>query len=177
MEGVTLGSMVAGAVVLLVAVVTGLMKFATWKGGVDEHRKEINGTLRDFMAEIRDDIKTILGRLPSPSIVGGSPLRLTELGEKISRALDLSAWASRTAADLRGAVRDKSAYEVQEFCFNYVREFEPDGEQDEKIKECAFENGIDIRSVLDVLAVELRDELLDDQDPPEEESEAIKHAS
>ena len=167
MGEVALGPMVAGAAVLLVAVVTGLMKFATWKGGVDEHRKEINGTLRGFMAEIRDDIKTILGRLPSPSVAGDSPLRLPELGERISRTLKLSDWADRTAAEIREQVRDKSAYEIQEFCFNYVRSFKPDEKQDAAIKDCAFDNGIDIQGVLDVFAVELRDRLLGDIEPPE----------
>ena len=165
--GVTLGHMLAAGAVHLAAVVTGLMKFATWKGGVDQHRNEINSTLRDFMAEIRDDIKTILGRLPSPSVAGGSPLRLTDLGRQISRTLELSEWADRTAAQLRDEAINKSAYEIQEFCFRYVREFTPDAEQDAKIKDCAFENGIDVASVLDVLAVELRDRLLGgDEEPP-----------
>ena len=165
--GISLGPIVAGAVVLLIAIVTGLMKFATWKGGVDQQNKEINNTLRDFMAEIRDDIKTILGRLPSPSVTGGSPLRLTKLGEEISRTLEISEWANITAEELRDHIADKSAYEIQEFCFNYVRKFTPDAEQDAKIKDCAFENGIDIQGVLDVLAVELRDRLLGDREPPD----------
>ena len=164
MGGIALGSLVAGGAVLLIA---GLMKFATWKGGVDEHRNEINRTLRDLMAEIRDDIKTILGRLPSPSVAVGSPRRLTELGKEISRTLGLSSWADRAAADLREQVGGKSAYEIQESCFEYVRSLSPDEAQDAAIKDCAFENGIEVRDVLDVLAVELRDRLLSDSKAPD----------
>ena len=85
-----------------------------------------------------------------------------------SERLELSSWASQEAARFREYMPGKSAYDIQEFCFDYVRnEFKPDAEQQAAIKECALENGIDTQSVLDVLAVELRDALLGDRAPPE----------
>ena len=167
MGGITVGSMVAGTVVLLVAGSTALFKFGTWKGGVDEHREEIHRTLREFMAEIRDDMKTIIGRVPSASLTGGSPLRLTKLGDEISRTLDVSSWADRTGLELREQVSGKNDYEIQEWCFDFVRSLTPDDKQEAAIKDCAFEHGIDIQGVLDVFAVEMRGRLLTNQDSPE----------
>ena len=52
-------------------------------------------------------------------------------------------------------------YDIQEFCRSYVRdEFRPPPELEVKIKECAYQNALDRQSVLDVLMVELRDQLL-----------------
>ena len=51
--------------------------------------------------------------------------------------------------------------DIQEFCRGYVRdEFRPAPELEAQIKECAYEFALDHQSVLDVLAVELRDQLL-----------------
>ena len=44
---------IVGAIGLIFAI-------GQWVGGVNEHRKTINQTLSDFMAEIRTDIKDIL---------------------------------------------------------------------------------------------------------------------
>ena len=45
-------------------------------------------TLKEFMAEIRADIKKIFERLPERGVVAGSPLRLTEKGEKMADLVD-----------------------------------------------------------------------------------------
>lgn len=143
---------------------TAIVGFAVWVGRMTEFKS----TTKDFVKEIRDKLDEIFERLPPRPVSTSSPLRLTKLGEEISRTLNLSSWADRTAADLRDRIDDKSAYEIQEFCFSYMRdEFKPDPEQDAQIKDCAFENGIDIQGVLDVLAIELRDRLLGDKEPPE----------
>ena len=153
----------AAAVVGIAAM---LVKIGAWKGRMDEHRD----TASSFMEEIRADIKRILGRL-SPALEGSSPIRLTDLGRRVSEKLELSSWASQEAARFREYTAGKSAYDIQEFCFDYVRnEFKPDTDQEAAIKECAFQNGIDTQSVLDVLAVELRDVLLGDKEPPEHRS-------
>lgn len=149
----------AGAVVGLAVV---LLKVGAWKGRMDEHRD----TVVAFMTEIRADIKKVLGLL-SPTIDAQSPMRLNDLGRKITEAVDAPAWAKRTAADLRERVEGKSPYDIQQFCFDYVNnEFRPDAEQDAVIKDCAFKNGVPVSGVLDVLAIELRDVLLEDQAPP-----------
>ena len=57
-----------------------LFAFGQWKGRVDSDRALFKG----LMAEIRNDIKEILRRLPSPTVAANSPLRLVDLGKSIS---------------------------------------------------------------------------------------------
>lgn len=52
----------------------------TWKGKVDSDR----ASFKEFMREVRDDIKEILGRLPSPTVTDASPLPLTACGRPAS---------------------------------------------------------------------------------------------
>ncbi len=151
------------------AVVIGIIfAIGQWKGKVDSDRDSFKRTLDAFMSEIRADIKRIFERLPpAPTVAGASPLRLTELGRKISDRLDASAIADSLAPDLRERIADMQPYEIQEFCFSYLRrEYEPPDRVRSLILECAFDNGIDREQVLDVIAIELRDRLL--PNPPDE---------
>ena len=64
--------------------------------------------------------------------------------------------------------RDRDPCTIQEACFKYVAdEFQPDADMEAKIRLCAFENGIDRDQVVRVLAVELRDQLLEGYLPEE----------
>ncbi len=152
-------------VAAVVAVGVALVKIGAWKGGVDEHKS----TVVRFMERVEDKLDKIFDRVRTAQPLDtGSPLRLNELGEKISGTLDAAAWARREAGDLRPRVATKSPYDIQQFCFQYVSdEFKPDKEFDAAIKDCAFRHGASVGGVLDVLAIELRDILLGDQDPPE----------
>ena len=56
-------------------------------------------------------------------------------------------------------------YRIPQFCRGYVQDgtnegWVPDNEMAAKLGACAFEHGLDMEKVLDVLAIELRDELL-----------------
>ena len=129
-----------------------------WIGKVNSDR----ASFKDFMKEIRKDIKIILGRLPPRPVTGSSPLRLTDLGESISQTLEARHWAVRTAEELQGRIQGMQPYEIQDFCSTYIKnEFTPDALQKARIKECAYEHGIESTSVLEVLMVELRDKLLE----------------
>lgn len=146
----------ANPIFLLVAAST-LIGIGVWIGKVNEHRS----TVHAFMVEIREDIKRILGRLPSATVMGQSPLQLTKLGQSISEALDAPRWAEETARMLAVRAKGKSPFDIQDFCMKYVHhEFHPPAALEAKIKSCAYDNGIDTRQVLDVLAIELRDKLL-----------------
>ena len=151
--------------VYLGAIITGIVAFVSlvfacgnWYGRVNSDRK----SFKDFMAEVRDDIKEILKRLPPVVTTKSSPIRLTELGKSISNELEALTWAKQTATLLQNRVVGKHPYEIQNFCFDYVAKESvlPEG-MNEKIKSCAYENGITTEQVLEVLAVELRDELLE----------------
>ena len=151
-------------VITVIAVVTIIVKLAMWAEKVNQTRTDFDSqkkTLGEFMAEIRDDIKNILTRLPPVAVAGGSPLQLTDLGRSISDGLKAAEWAVRTAPTMRHRIEGKEPYEIQDICFAYIAdEFKPTGEQEAQIKACAYENGIETKQVLDVLAVELRDRLL-----------------
>lgn len=140
----------------LVALVFGIGR---WVGNVNSDRK----SFKEFMNEVRDDIKKILDRLPPPlPVTAGSPLTLTDLGRQISQRLSAGALADDLVPVLRERTKGKDPYEIQELCFAYVRDgYEPPQELEVLIRRCAYENALKREQVLDVLAaVELRDRLL-----------------
>ncbi len=119
--------------------------------------------VREDIEKIREDIKKIFGRLPLPpaAMVSESSLKLTELGQKISATLDAKTWAKARAEDLIAKTRDKDAFEIQSMAFEYARNFASPLDMDKKIRDCAFQNGMEDFSVIhDVLGIELRDYLL-----------------
>ena len=145
-------------VLVAIAAVTAAGKLIFWMGEVNADRKGIN----EFMKEIRDDIKKILKRLPAATIKSSSPLQLTEMGRSISDDLDVRDWVQRIAPSLTERVKGKRPFEIQNFCFDYVKdEFEPSAAQLLRLQESAYDNSIDLDGVLDVLAIELRDRLLE----------------
>ncbi len=144
--------------VAVIALGTVLFVTGRWVGSVNEHRNIV----KDTLAEIREDVKNILKRIPPSTVASESPLRLTDFGQDISEQLDAKTWARRTAAQLRNEVEGKQDFEVQEFCFDYVgTQFKPDDEQGRKVGKIAYEHGIDREQVLKVLTIELRDALLE----------------
>ena len=123
---------------------------------VDEHRR----TVTSFMKEIRDKVDRIFERLPPMSAMGGSPLRLTDFGERISKWLEAEAWAADLAPRLRGRVEGKAPFEVDRFSREYVRGDEIGPEWARRVAACAYEFGVDESGVFEVLRIVLRDELL-----------------
>ena len=115
---------------------------------------------RGIIEEVRAGIKEILGRLPPSSVARGGPRPLTDLGRSISETLAARAWAEKAASALADRAQGKRPYEIQELCFDYVKEeFNPAAELEARIGMCAYENSIDRGEVLKVLAIELRDVL------------------
>ena len=122
---------------------------------------EVKG-VRDDIKEVNGGVKEILMRLPSESSGHSSPLRLTGQGRSMSRDLKARDWAETKTAEFADRLRGKQPFEVHEFSLKYVREeFRPDAEWDARIGACAYENGMTRDKVLDVLALELRDALLE----------------
>ena len=151
---------------LLSVVIGATWKAASWKTKVDSDRSDFKSRLDSFVAEIRTDIKRIFERLPAPqTVAGASPLRLTELGQRISTRLNAGAIADELVPILRERTEGKAPYEIQEMCFKYIRdEYEPPPETQALILQCAFDDGVAKDGVLDVIAIELRDRLLSPSD-------------
>lgn len=129
-----------------------------WAGRIQEHKSGV----ADYIKEIREDIKKVLGRLPNDPVIGtGSPIRLTELGNTISAEVRGKEWAEEKSDSLVDDCRDLRAYEIQEKCFAYAKR--PDVLDDEmqgRVLNSAYKHGQGRDSVLNVLAVELRDNIL-----------------
>ena len=146
---------IPSAVVALLAVAALIFKAGAWVSSVNSDRE----WFREFMNEIRADVKSILSRLPPSPVSGDSPLRLTEFGEKLAEWLDAEQWASGVAPSLEPTLRGAPPFKVDERAQEYVHEElgEPYGT---RVAECAYEFGTTRDGVLEVLRVVLRDELL-----------------
>ena len=143
-----------------------------WRADVDTDRD----AFKTFMSSIRQEIDKIhshidkihsriddiFGKLGGPATLkNASPTMLTELGQSISETLGASDWAEDLAPRLLKRVADADAYDIQVFAFQYVEdEFTPTPWMEATIKQCAYENGLRRKQVINVLAIELRDQLL-----------------
>ncbi|MCZ0942268.1 MAG: hypothetical protein OXJ53_04350 [Gammaproteobacteria bacterium] len=158
MEAMVFVPLVSGAVILLIALVKVLWEAASWYGSVNADRYNF----KEFMQEVRGDIKEILLKLSKPVAERGSPIRLTDLGKKVSDEVGAKEIAKGLLGDMLPEVRDKSAYDIQEYCFSHLNECDLSlsEEQIAEIKQCAFDNGIETLSVRRVIAIELRDMIL-----------------
>lgn len=159
-------------VTALLAAIGLIFTIGTWVGGVNSDRKsfkEFMNKIQNEINKIQDNIEKILVRLPPPTTIAcSSPLALTSLGQHVSQELDARGWAERTAPTLADRAKGQDPYTIQEACFKYIAdEFQPDADMEAKIRSCAFENGIDRDQVVRVLAVELRDQLLEGYLPEE----------
>ena len=145
------------AVIAIIAVATVLIKFGVWVGAVNTDRS----SFREFMKEIRERLDTILLRLPPPVVQGTSPMKLTEYGESISRAIEAGALAHELAPSLIESMKGKTSYEIQEACFEHTRDRSNlPADKRVMLENYAFDNGLDLQEVLKVVAIELRDVIL-----------------
>ncbi len=152
-------------IVVGLAVAGGLVQIGRWIGSVNTDResfKKFTEAVQKDVRELRRDIKTLLRWQSSPTVASDSPLRLTEIGEKVSSALNMPDMAERLIPYLKTKVAGMSPYDIQEFCFDYIRdEYQPSLEDEERIKQCAYDNGLDRDDITDALAIILRDKLLE----------------
>ena len=143
---------------LALAALVGLV-FAVgrWVGEVNSDRK----SFKEFMAEVRKDIREILDRLPSRVASNVSPIRLTELGKRVAEAINARQLAGEVAQSLLPQTEGKRPHEIARICSDYVNDtFQPSAEQLDRFEAVAYLEGITLSEVSQVIAVELRDHLL-----------------
>ena len=134
-----------------------VFKVGQWVGAVNTDRTDLKAAVE----QIREDIKKLLLWLPSKTLDTDSPLKINDLGKTVSDEIDVPAIIRPIAATLRARMLGKLPYDIQELCFDFIRdEYKPANEVENAIKRCAYDHGIDRAEVLDVLAIELRDQLL-----------------
>ncbi len=150
--------------IAVILAVGGLVfKLGRWVESIDKVR-ELTEELSKDVKKIGEQILEIFKRLPPPvPVAGESPLHLTDFGEEISEYINATEWAEQIAPKLREKVEGKSKYEIQELCFSYVQGVDLDQthEQFTNVHSCAFDKGIEVKAVLKVLGVELRDKLFE----------------
>ena len=150
--------LITALLIVIIAIFVALFAAGKWFDKVEKHMASVNSSLE----EIRADIKNIFRRLGSGQVVdSNSPIRLTELGQKISAELWIRDWARQTADGLLTEAKGKKEFEIYDICTQYVNdEFQPNDEQKKKIREVSYNHAIEPKKVMTIFKVELRDELL-----------------
>ena len=132
-----------------------------WKGRVDTLLKKIGEDLERIGKELADLRGIVFSRFGSPMVISKSPLRLSELGKTVSEKITAQAWVEKVEDALNEEVKGKDAYEIQDFCFKYVKNTDQYNDKErEAIRHTAYKLGVKAEDVLEVLAIELRDKLL-----------------
>ena len=127
-----------------------------WQGAVDSDRTQFG----EFMREIRKDIKDILSRIPPSPTSSASPIQLTVIGERISENIKAKSWAEKMADEMVDETEDMDSLEIQNVSFDKAQEFKPDEDMEKRMRDSAFQEGINLDGVRKVLGVVLRDRLL-----------------
>ena len=146
----------AGGILVTIGIWVGSMN--TFKGTVGETLTEI----KESISKIEDRIVDIFEKI-GPSTTGtNSPISLTDLGRTVSGELDAADWAKVKSTELLPQLRGKSPYEIQDFCFEYVKhgQFDPSPDLYQRAQNSAYQHGLTIDQVFRVFAIELRDIIL-----------------
>lgn len=149
---------------LIGSVIRVAVNYGEWRGTVNT---EIT-SIKEYAKESREDITKILDRLTSRTIVQGSLITLSELGEEISETLDAEQWAFSQVEyvdNVDNWLIEKDQLEIQRIAFEYADNVEPSELFTKRVKAIADENGLVLTEVemKDVLGVELRDILLNNK--------------
>ncbi len=157
------------AVIAAVGVI--VWKTATWKGATD-HRLS---SLEKMVPEVYERLDRILTLLMTvkmtvkpghPVDESGSPKRLNNYGKELSGKIDAKKIAATYAGKMHDETQDMNAYQVQEHCFLFcVGKLLADLEKNDKdsfnrISAVAYEDGLEIEKLMQVIGFELRDQVL-----------------
>ena len=170
-----------------IAVGSTLIAIGMWIRGVNGGVKSVDELRLDFkemqgdFRTMQSDIKTLDNKVTdllfkhSPSGPSGpsgqdgraqalsskSPIQLTKFGNEISKTLDFQATAKELAPKLRQRAAGKLKYDIQTLSFDFIRrEYQPSREVEVRMKTYSYDEGVAMEIILDVLAVELRNQLL-----------------
>lgn len=138
-----------------------LVADSEWKGRVNQFME----TVTKEITELRQLWFGFFGR---PTITPGSPLTLTDFGKEISREAGAKDWVARVAGSLE--VHDRDPYEIQTLCFQYAEDTGHYLDEELRVvRKIAYQRGLKTTEVRRVLAIELRDHLLElvGKEPPE----------
>ena len=149
---------ISGAIALI-------WKFGGWYTAVNTDR----GDFTDFMKAMEGELKEINARingifirLKGAPFTSQSPLQLTDLGHTISKEMLAEQWAIQVATDLIDAAKGKPDHEIHEFAFDYAKNrMIPTKTMDEHIRSAAYKYSLSRGQVLEIMAIELRNKLME----------------
>lgn len=139
----------------VIAAVSILVTIRIWIGRVNSDRENF----KEFMKEVRDDIREIFRRLPPSPVDSLSPLQLNDLGDQIADHMDAKAWATALSEKTLEQIAGMEDYEIDEYSRDFVSRLDETWQR--KISSSAYKFGLDRASIEVVLAVVLRNVLLE----------------
>lgn len=160
---------------VLTALAVVLVQGGRWIGKVDTEigglkedvgdlKEEVGGLKEEVggLARLVQDVGSKLGRVltQNPQLVRpGSPVQLTKKGREAAAALHTDIWAAPHVKALLEESKDLKEYEIYALCLTYVqdnRDIWP-----RNADEVAYEHGTLVEAMATVLAIVLRDKLLE----------------
>ena len=162
---------------LLIAAVGAIWSLASWHAEVNADRS----TFREHVSRAEDQFERIdakfdridakfdevmghllfiMDQLHTRTSDESSPTQLNDLGRRVSAEVGAQEWVAEQVEQVRPQVAGMLPYDVQWFCYRWVTEERLPDDLLVKAKQSAYENGLVLREVLHVIALELRDELL-----------------
>ena len=143
-----------------------LLDLNQWRAKVDAKMDAFEARMDRLEARLDDlasKVAEIMGTLSKLNIAGGaSPLRLNDLGKKISEEVSAKEWVAAHVEEVRKLVEGMDPYQVQEFCHEWVTDERLSEEWLGRARQAAFDNSVQLLMVRGVFAFELRDALLGD---------------
>jgi len=90
-----------------------------------------------------------------------STLSLTGFGHRISDFAKVKAWSRQNAANMTDKAKGREEPEISNMCLNYVKHcYDKDEEFNRKIRSLACHYGTEIKQVLAVYQIELKNRLV-----------------
>lgn len=160
MSNIQLTGVIVG-IVGLIAIGRFIFGVGRWVERVDRDRR----SWRKLAEDIQKKLDKIFKRLKSRTVTSDSPLQLTELGRQLADRLEVQKWAEVAVAadELDKWVKGKEPYDIQDYCFEYVRadnRFTKAAQREMKM--ALYETGLrEETEVLDIYAIVLRNKLLE----------------
>ena len=137
-----------------------VFRIGGWVNSVNSARSALD-TIAPDLAEIKQDLKTLLSRLREPTTQESSPIALTDFGRRVADELSVAQWAEVETEGLAARARGLPEFELFAMCAQHVRKrMDDDAEFQAHISAGAYNHGTDIEQIRRVYEVMLRDALL-----------------
>lgn len=146
-----IGSVFFALLAFALLVVKWVSRTNTRMDGFDTEFKKINELLN-----------TILLRLTKPIAQTESPVQLNDYGNTISEQVEAKSIIDKVLSDVP-VKSDMNEYQIQQTCFEYANRDllkSVSAEEKNRVEKLAYDEGIELESVLRVLGIELRDAVL-----------------